>query len=253
MIDVHCHLEYIENSEKIILESRKRGMSGIISSVTEPKKIGNVLNLKEKYPKFLFLSFGFHPNSVKDYEEKEILEYMKLIEKEKEKFVAIGEIGLDYFYRPSEEEKNFTKKVFKNFLDLSEKINLPVIIHCREAFTDLFEILREKRIKKVCLHCFSGSEGDLKEAIKRDYFISFATNICYTKKHPRLAEKTPLERMLLETDSPWLDPDSPKTLTNRPWKIEQSAKIISQIKKISPKEVLEITTKNAIRFFNLSF
>jgi TatD DNase family protein len=126
-----------------------------------------------------------------------------------------------------------------------------LVIHARDAFSDALEILRDKESKRVCLHCFSGSEGNLKEALKRGYFISYATNICWTKKHPRLAEKTPIEKMLLETDSPWLDPENPKSLTNKPWKILNSAKVISQIKGISVKEVLEKTTENAKKFFKI--
>jgi TatD DNase family protein len=143
------------------------------------------------------------------------------------------------------------KKVFILFIDLAKELNLPLVIHAREAFNDALEILKEKNAKDVVLHCFSGSEGNLKEAIKRGYFISFATNICYTKKHPRLAEKTPIEKMLLETDSPWLDPENPRELINRPWKILNSARVIAKIKGISEKEVLEKTAENALKFFKI--
>lgn len=251
MIDVHCHLEYIKNPEKVILEAQRRGMKALISSLADPQEIKKILKLKEKYPNFLYLSFGFHPDSSKKYKEREILNYLEFIKKNKEKTIAIGEIGLDYFHQIEPSERELTKKIFKIFLDLANEINLPVIIHCRQAFEDLMEILKEKKTKKVVLHCFSGSEGDLKEALKRDYFISFATNICYTKKHPRLVQKTPIEKIFLETDSPWLDPNSPQTLTNRPWNIEKSAKIIAKIKNKRPKEILEITTQNTINFFNL--
>ena len=251
MIDIHCHLENMEGPEEVLKEAKAKGMEAIVSSVAEPKDAKKILNLRERHFDFLYVSLGFHPTSFKDYSEKEIFEYLKFIKENKEKIVAIGEIGLDYYQKLKENEKSSTKKIFEIFLDLAKELNLPVVIHCREAFEDVFEILKEKRIEKVALHCFSGSEGDLKEALKRNYFISFATNICYTKKHPRLAQKTPLEKMLLETDAPWLDPDSPKTLTNRPWKILNSAKIISEIKKIPLEEVLKITAKNAKAFFNL--
>lgn len=252
MIDVHCHLEYIKNPEKIILEAKEKGMKGIISSVADPKEAEKILNLREKYLDFLFVSLGFHPEYVTKYKEKEIEKYIDFVEKNREKIVAIGEIGLDYFWTKDEKEREDSKILFKRFLDLAKKLNLPVVIHCREAYQDVLSILKEKDIQKVCLHCFSGSEGNLKEALSRGYFISFATNICYTKKHPRLAKIVPLEKMLLETDSPWLDPDSPKTLTNRPWKIEKSAKVISEVKQISENEIIKITTKNAQEFFGLN-
>ena len=251
MIDIHCHLEHIKNPEETIAEAQKRKMKAIISSVVDPKDAKKILILKTKYPDFLFVSLGFHPHYVKKYKEKEIVEYTDYIKKNKEKIVAVGEIGLDYFQLSEDKQKNLQKEILKKFLDLAKELNLPVIIHCREAFDDLLLILKEKAVKKVVLHCFSGSEGNLKEALKHGYFISFATNVCYTKKHPRLASITPLEKMLLETDSPWLDPDSPKTLTNRPWKIDKSAKVISQIKNILPEEILKTASFNATNFFYL--
>lgn len=251
MIDVHCHLEYIENPEKVILEAKERGMKGIVTSVADPREAEKILNLREKYSDFLFVSLGFHPEYAKEYGEKEITKYLELIKKNREKIVAIGEIGLDYFWNKDEREREETKNIFKIFLDLANELDLPVVIHCREAYQDLLSILKEKNSQKVCLHCFSGSEGNLKEALSRGYFISFATNICYTKKHPRLAKIVPLEKLLLETDAPWLDPDSPKTLTNRPWKIEKSAKVIAEIKEVPQNQILEITAQNAKKIFSL--
>lgn len=252
MIDVHCHLEYIQDPVLTIKEAKKK-MKAIITSVADPKDAEEILNLREKYKDFLFVSLGFHPESLNSYSDQEIEKYIQLIESAKEKIVAIGEVGLDYSLETEEIDRERMKSVFCLFIDLAKNLDLPLVVHARDAFDDTLKILKEKGAKKVALHCFSGGERTLKEALNLGYFISFATNVCYTKKHPRLASKTPIERMLLETDSPWLDPDSPKTLTNRPWKIEKSAKVISEIKKISPKDVLRITSKNAVNFFKLKF
>lgn len=100
------------------------------------------------------------------------------------------------------------------------------------------------------MHCFSGSEQNLSYALEQNYWISYATIIARSDKHKRLAEKTPLENMLLETDSPWLDPDS-RELTNRPWKIDRSAEIIAEIKEKTKEEILKITADNAIKAFGL--
>lgn len=250
MIDVHCHLEFMENPIEVIEEAKKK-MTALITSVAYPKNARKILELSKNFKNFVFVSLGFHPECLKDYDEKEIEEYIEFIKEKKNEICAIGEVGLDYSEECEGIDRERMKGVFGKFIDLSKELNLPLVIHARDAFSDVLEILKEKEAKKVCLHCFSGSEGNLKEAINRGYCISFATNICYTKKHPRLAEKTPLEKILLETDSPWLDPDSPKTLTNRPWKIEKSAKIIAKIKGISKEEILKITEKNAKEFFNI--
>lgn len=247
MIDIHCHLEYTQNPEEILKEAKEKGMEMVVGCALNLKEAENLLKWKEKF-EILQISFGFHPEDTADIKEKDLERYISFIEERKNEVLAIGEIGLDYSYEKVEKEKQ--KEIFKIFLNLAQKLDLPVIIHCRQAFEDLLDILKEEKVKKVALHCFSGSEGVLKEAISRGYFISFSTNICYTKKHPRLAEKTPLEKILLETDAPWLDPDSQgKNFDNRPWKILYSAKKISEIKKLSLEDVLRITTENAKKFF----
>lgn len=250
MIDIHCHLEFMENPEKILKEVKGK-MEAIITSIADPKNAKKILKLREKHKNFLFVSSGFHPECLKDYKDEEIKRYIEFIKEKRNKICAIGEVGIDYSKECEGIDRERMKRIFILFIDLAKKLNLPLVIHARDAFSDALEILKEKEAKNVVLHCFSGSEGNLKEALKRGYFISFATNICYTKKHPRLASKTPIERMLLETDSPWLDPENPREMTNKPWKILNSAKIISQIKGISIEEVLEKTTQNAKKFFKI--
>lgn len=250
MIDIHCHLEFIENPIEIIREAKKK-MTAVVTSVADLKNAERILKLRENYRDFLFVSLGFHPECLKSYKDEEIKKYIEFIIEKRKEICAIGEVGMDFSENCKDIDKERMKNVFVSFINLAKELNLPLVIHSRDAFNETLLILKENKAKKVCLHCFSGSEGNLKEALKLGYFISFATNICYTKKHPRLAEKTPIERMLLETDSPWLDPDSPKILTNRPWKIEKSAKIISQIKNLSIEKVLEITKNNAKEFFKI--
>jgi len=250
MIDIHCHLEFIENPIEVI-EKAKKKMTAIVTSVAEPKNAEKILSLKEKYKDFLFVSLGFHPECLKDYKDEEIEKYIDFVKEKRDAICAIGEVGLDYSSECEGIGRERMKRIFCLFIDLANEVNLPLVIHARDAFNDALEILKEKKAEKVCLHCFSGSEGNLKEAIKRGYFISFATNICWTKKHPRLAEKTPIEKMLLETDSPWLDPENPRGMGNKSWKISYSAKVISQIKGISVEEVLEKTTKNAKELFKI--
>jgi TatD DNase family protein len=252
MIDIHCHLEFMENPEEVLKEAKGK-MTAIITSVADPKNAKKILSLREKYKDFLFVSLGFHPECLMDYKDEEIKKYIEFIKEKKNEICAIGEVGLDYSQECQGIDKERMKKVFILFIDLAKELNLPLVIHARDAFNDALEILKEKNAKDVVLHCFSGSEGNLKEVIKNGYFISFATNVCYTKKHPRLAEKTPIEKMLLETDSPWLDPENPRGMENKPWKISFSAKVISKIKGIPERKVLEIITKNTKEFFKLPF
>ena len=248
MVDIHFHLSYFQDKEKIIKESKEK-LKALISCALNLKEAKDFLVLKEKNPQFFFFTLGFHPFDEDKFSEKILKDYDDFLKENSKEILALGEIGLDYFY--PEKNRKRMKEIFLTFLDLAKGYDLPVLIHCRDAFEDLLEILKEKNISRVILHCFSGSEGVLKESLKRGYFISFATNLCYTKKHPRLAKMTPLENLLLETDAPWLDPFSQgKKFENKPWNILESAKVISQIKKKSEKEILEIVFENAKKILN---
>jgi len=261
MIDIHCHLEYMENPEHVLEEARKK-MDAVICSVPDPKDVDKILALHEKNRDFLFVSLGFHPERMNKYSVKQIDDYVEKIKKNKEKIVAVGEAGIDYGCSTEEKNVERQKEIFERFVKLAVEIKLPLVVHIRNnqdqkiklsAYHDAFSILKKYTLK-VILHCFSGSETDLKVALEREYWISYATNVCRTKKHPRLAEKTPLSRILLETDSPWLDPEAEfgsKELTNRPWKIEKSAEVIAQLHKTSKQEVLRITTENAKKVFGI--
>ncbi len=262
IIDVHCHLEYMPNPSAVVEEAKKRGMAAIITSVPDPKDMGAMLKLQERYKGFVFLSLGFHPHHVYDYSGSQLDEYMEKIRKNKHRIVAVGEIGLDYSHANlNKEEKTAQQNIFLEFIMLAKSLKLPVVVHIRSsadsrgnAYMDAFSILEKEMPFRVILHCFSGSEPDLKTTLERGYWISFATNVCKTKKHPRLAEKTPLDRMLLETDAPWLDPDAPfgaKELTNKPWKIERSAAVIAELHNTTKQRVLDMTAKNAKKVFGI--
>lgn len=254
MIDVHCHLEKIENAQEIIDEAKKK-MKAVITSCSDIKDKMRVKELVEKNEGFVFATFGLHPENSLDYKKDDIDSYVKWIKKNSDSAVGIGENGLDYF-RVKKEKQKETKKVFIKFAGLAMELELPLVIHSRNsekenAFEDIFEILELLAVEKVVLHCFSGSRSNLKHALKKNYWISYATNICKTEKHMKLIKETPLERILLETDSPWLHP-SKKELVNRPWNISESAKRISEIKKIPADEILNKTEENARKVFRLS-
>jgi len=264
MIDIHCHLEYMANPAAVVEEAKKRGMTAIVTSVPDPADADKMFELHEKFRHFVYLSLGFHPHEVARYSDKQVDEYIEKIRKNKDNLVAVGEAGLDYNEPNLDENRKEKQKArFIRFVKLAEELNLPLVVHIRNnsgnessgnAYHDIFAILEKHKLKAVVLHCFSGSETDLKTALDRGYWISFATNVCKTKKHPRLAAKTPLDKMLLETDAPWLDPETPfgaKDLTNKPWKIEKSAEVIANLHDTTKKHVLDVTTKNAKKVFGI--
>ena len=224
MIDSHCHIDYIENADSVIEESKRKGVTAIVTSALTMEEASKAFALKKKFPDTLYVCLGIHPMEIVKYTE----EYVNFIKKNRENIVAVGEIGLDGLKATRNYDN--TIEIFTNMLQLAEELNLPVVIHSRngekKAVNNAIKILSENNAKHVMLHCFSGNESNLKNALELGYYISYATNICWTKKHPLLAKETPLENMLLETDAPWLDPDSSIEniqLNNRPWKIKKSA------------------------------
>jgi len=260
-IDAHCHLEYIENMEEVAEQVRKR-MLAAVCSVPNPKHVEQILELRKKFSDCIFVCIGFHPEVAFDYTAKEIESHIEFIKSRRKEIVGIGENGLDYNWVKEKDKQERTKEIFIQFIDLAKELHLPIIIHARnnpesklqDAFSDILKILTDENAKDVVMHCFSGNEKTLEYALEQNYWISFATIIARSDKHKRLAKKTPIENMLIETDSPWLDPDSPKgslQLTNRPWKIERSAEIIAEIKGKTKEEILHITTENAIKAFGL--
>jgi len=251
MIDSHCHVDYIENPEDIVREARERGMTAIVTSVADPERLGEALRLRRGNEDFVFVTAGFHPNEVPNYDADYLEKYIETLRGLRYDIVGIGEVGLEYRGDYNAEKQ---QEVFKRFVDLAMDMDRPLQIHCREAWPDTVKILLEKEAPHVVFHCYSGSEGITKQILAQpEWYISFATNLCFTKKHPRLAQIVPLNRMLLETDSPWLDPDTPPPQaperTNRPWKIEQSAKIIAEIKGMTVDDVFKATTATAKKVF----
>lgn len=254
MIDSHCHLHYINDIDVVIREAKKNGMEAVVTSALNMEEAKKELALQERYDGFVFVCLGIHPSDIDKFTDKQMEAYIDYIKENKENIVAVGEVGLDYKWVTDKSKQEKSKAIFSRTIELAHSLRLPVVIHSRNgkdsAISDAIDMLQEHKAKRVMMHCFSGNESNLRDALNSGYFISYATNICWTKKHPYLAEKTPLDQMLLETDSPWLDPDS-REKNNRPWKIINSAEIISKLKGIPKEEVLKATSGNARKFFNI--
>lgn len=256
MIDAHCHLEFMENADDVVKEAKSRGMEAIVTSIADHRHNEETLKLHGKYPHFVFVCMGLHPAEV-EYKKADVDFQIKSIEENKENIVAIGEVGLDYYHVKDEKRREETRNVFDQFIGIANKIKKPLVIHSREAMGDTLEALKNADVP-VMMHFFSGSSEEMKEALDRGYYISFTTITVRSKKLRKLAKICPLDRILLETDSPWLDPEpeakkssNPLELTNRPWKISLTAEKIAKEKKTSKEEIIRATTENARKFFSL--
>lgn len=246
LVDVHAHLDFPQfdgDRDRVIDKAAGEGIT-IINSGLGSRGIKKTLGLSEKHGN-VHACLGLAPT---EFDEKEIDETIKLIRENRGRIVGIGEVGLDHYWIKDEWKRALQKDNLKRFIALSRELNLPLVIHSREAEKDALEMLEKERVKAL-LHCFGGGREEAVSAAESGHLISMPTSIAHSKQKQELAKALPLESMVLETDAPYLAP-TPKT-RNEPVNIRLSAKKISELKGIPESVVEEKTTANAKRFFNL--
>jgi len=241
LIDTHAHLDmpqFDKNREKVIENATREGI-GIISCSLDPKGWEKVKGFKE-----LYHTIGCCPYHFPDYEPQ-----YKLLQENVDDIIAVGEIGLDYYWVKEAPKREKEQKNFIKLLNFAKEHDKPVIIHSRNAEKQALEILKKERVEKALMHCFSGSLDHAKQAIDLGYPISIPTNIVTSKQKQEFAQKLPLESIVLETDAPYLAPE-PRTL-NVPNNVKKSAELIAQLRELEYKEVAKTTTKNTKEFFRI--
>ncbi len=257
LIDTHAHVNfkaYKEDGDEVIKRSLKNGV-WLINVGAEWDTSKRAVEYSEEYPEGVFAAVGLHPFHVKDqqfvYEE-----YKKLAIKEK--VVAIGETGLDYYHieNGDQETKLLQKQLFLKQLDLAEELQKPVIIHCREAHEDLLEILNIQYSKlktnfRGVAHSFLGNFKQAREYRQLGLKIAFNGIITFARDYDKVILDTPLDDILLETDCPYLAPVPYRGQRNEPLYVIEVAKKLAEIKGLSLEEVAEQTTKNAKEVFHL--
>lgn len=249
-VDTHCHIDnqqYDEDRQSIIENIRENLLFAV--------NIGYDIASSERSVKLaientnIFASIGIHPTDVEDEWTLEIEE--KLEEMGRcEKVVAIGEIGLDYHWMTK--EKEVQKTWFRKQMELAEKLQKPVVIHTRDATHDTVEILKEFPNVKGVLHCYPGSYETAREVMSNYYFgVGGVITFKNSKKSVEFIKEIDLERIVLETDSPYLTPEPNRGKRNSPLNVEHVARKIAEIKEITYEEVVEITNRNAIKLYGV--
>lgn len=248
-IDTHCHLssEFYSDISEVILEDEKAGMSQIIASFCEIDTVNDVCTFVDNY-NIVYATIGFHPDQASKYTDTDLLKLRELCLKYK-KIVGIGEIGLDYHYGKENRDEQII--LFKKQLDLASELNLPVVIHSRDATKDTVDILKNYSLNGV-IHCFSGSLEIAKEYIKMGFLLGIGGVVTFkNSKLPLVVKEIPLESIVLETDSPYLTPTPYRGSVNSSKYIPIIAEKIAEIKEISTSEVASVTTNNALKLFDL--
>jgi len=267
IFDTHAHLNFLEfekDRDELIEKCLKEGI-GMINVGTNFQSSKKAIEIAGKHSG-VFASIGLHPLNIdseflknKGYsgEAESFLEkyfdYDAYKSLKNEKVVAMGEIGLDYWYRPKgtgkkELFKQEQKRIFEKQLDLAEELELPVIIHCRSAFDDLFSILSSRRVKGV-LHCFTGNKEEAEKALALGLYIGI-NGIIFKMDLKEAIKSIPLEKTLIETDCPYLSPPGFEE-RNNPLALKYIIDEIAMIKGVGVKEIREITAENAKKLFNI--
>ncbi|MBW2206530.1 MAG: TatD family hydrolase [Deltaproteobacteria bacterium] len=253
MIDTHAHLDmqdYDEDRKEVIERARQGGISHIISVGIDLQSSQKALELANSHD-FIFSTVGFHPHNA-DHVDPGDLEGLAALTGEP-RVVAWGEIGLDFYRGWSQPDKQ--REAFEKQIDLARHCDLPLVIHCREAHEDLLEILKRKENGPYqgVIHCFSGDYKLAMNLIAMGFYISIPGTVTYKKavQVQDVAARIPLERLLLETDAPFLAPVPKRGKRNEPLFVVHTAKKIAELRKIDYEEVGFQTSQNAIKLFAL--
>ena len=253
IIDSHCHLTYEPMSNSLndtIKRADKGGVKYILTISTEDKSFDKILDIITRY-KNVYGTYGIHPHEAKTHKNIKTIDIIKKTSLSN-KIIGIGETGLDFYYNNSDKEKQI--KSFKKHIEASIKTNSPLIVHSRNAEDETFEILNKYQGEKLktLMHCFTGSKNFAEKLLKLDAFFS-ASGIITFKNSIDLQETfkiLPLEKILIETDSPYLAPVPNRGKKNEPSFLAYTAQKLAEIKDLSKQEITKITTKN---FNNLFF
>jgi len=256
LIDTHCHLTFDDlagDIDAVIERSIAAGVTGWLTVGTDPDENRKAVELTRKFEK-LFAAVAIHPHDAKTVTEETTEELKQLAQDDK--VVAIGETGLDYHYNHSLHEDQ--RRVFAQHLEIAADLNLPLIIHCRKAFDETLQILGSfaGRIGKVVFHCFSGSAEQAKIVLDRGFYISFTGVVTFknAEKTRHAAEVVPLDRLMLETDCPYMSPEPMrKQKVNEPALLIHTAKFLADLKQMPLPDFASVVTSTSGEFFNLIF
>jgi TatD DNase family protein len=256
LIDSHAHIDFpqfAEDRDAMLGRARAAGVTTLLAIGTGPgpEKLDSAIPFAEQHD-WIYATVGIHPHEAKEVTPSLLAELEKLALHPK--VIAWGEIGVDYFYDHSPREAQ--QKVFREQMDLAKKAKLPIIIHCRDAWSDCLNILEEVWRPSGLggiLHCFTSTLEDARRGIEMGFLISFAGNSTYPKTQNlrEVAKALPLEKILIETDAPYLAPQAFRGKRNEPAYVAEVARTLASVRNLSPDELAAATSENFRRLFRL--
>jgi TatD DNase family protein len=250
LIDTHAHLDEITGLEDALAAARRAGVAAIVAVGSDLASNRKVLELAAAHPGFVYPALGWHPWYIR---ENEIESNLEFIESHIDEAVAVGEVGLDYHKRVREAAgKDLQKRVLGEILRIAKKHGKPALIHSRYAWRDALDAVIEAGLEKAVFHWYTGTSGVLRDIIGRGYYISVTPAVEYHEEHRRAVKETPLERLLLETDSPVVYARGREgEFTASPACVIRSLIGAAILKGVSDVRLAEVTTENARRLLGI--
>ena len=256
IIDSHCHLDYsnlYDQLDDVIKRAEYNQVKCLLTICTTLESFERIKLIINKYEN-IFGTFGIHPHETKRFKNVDS-EFIFKLKKKYKKIIGIGETGLDFYYNYSDQE--IQKKSFIEHIRVASELDIPIIVHSREAEDDTYEILKSEKKNsdlKVLIHCFSGSREFAKKLLDINCYISVSGIITFQKSTELVdtVSHIPLEKLLVETDSPYLAPSPHRGKPNEPSYIIHTIKKLSQIKNVSKENIITNTTNNFKKLFNLN-
>jgi TatD DNase family protein len=254
LFDTHVHLnadQYKDDLEEVIERAQSAGVEYMVVVGFDRETIQKAMEITEKYD-FIYASVGWHPVDAVDMKPED-LEWIQELASHP-KVVALGEMGLDYYWDKS--PKDVQQEVFRQQIRLARKVNLPIIIHNRDATEDVVRILKEEKVEEVggIMHCFTGSLEVAKQCMDMNMYISFGGPVTFknAKKPKEVAVQIPLDKLLIETDCPYLTPHPYRGKRNEPSYVSYVAEQIAELKEMDYEELARKTTENAKKLFGIN-
>lgn len=254
-VDTHAHLDFphFDHDRQELIALLEKEELGVINIATSLESVEKVVELTKN--RLVWAAIGVHPTDIThevNVQLPAVIEGWKKLVASNPKIVAVGEVGLDYYREASRQTASLQKAALRQLITFAHEAKLPIIFHCRAAYGDLLVLAKDYKITGV-VHCFSGTSVEAKAFLDRGLNLSFTGNVSYPNSELLLdaIKATPIEKIMLETDCPFLAPQNIRGKRNDPRTIFEVARIIAEIKGVDVNEVVEATTTNAIKLFRL--
>jgi TatD DNase family protein len=246
LVDSHCHLNYLDDPEGALTSARACGVERFLCIGVDEQGIAAVLNFAEHHPD-VWATAGLHPDAAVDQDWSWIEAHLT-----HEKVVAVGETGLDYFHAKAADQQARQRESFDHQLHLSARHELPVVVHTRAAEADTLALLREHSGVRGVLHCFTESWEMARQALDLGYYISISGIVTFRNgaNVADVAAKVPIDRLLVETDSPWLAPVPHRGLQNQPAFVVDTARFVAELRGMDLESFAEVTSQNFQQLFS---